>query len=236
MSTPHIESKKEDIAKIVIMPGDPLRARFIATHFLKDFKLVNSVRGMTAYTGYYKDKLITIFPSGMGCPSMGIYSYELFKYYDVDVIIRVGSAGAYTEKLNLYDEFLVEGAYSESTYAKTQGNENRNILYSNKEINDKIESCANSLSIPIKKGIIHSSDVFYKEDDNFKELLDKYGCQACEMETFALFHNANILHKRARAVVTISDSLVTHEKTTSEERQKNFIDMIKISLETAINI
>ncbi len=236
MATPHIESKIEDIAKVVIMPGDPLRAKFIAEHFLENYKQINSVRNMLGYTGEYKGHKITVFASGMGMPSMGIYSYELFKFYDVDTIIRVGSAGAYTDKLNLYDVFLVEGAFSESSYAKTQSGENNNILYSNKEINDTIENCARNLSIPIKKGIIHSSDVFYKEFDNFKELLEKYNCEAVEMETFALFHNANVLHKKASAIVTISDSLVTQEETTSEEREKNFIDMMKISLETAIRL
>ena len=116
----HIEAKKEEIAKTVIMPGDPLRAKFIAETYLEDYKLVNQVRGMYAYTGTYKGKEVTVMASGMGMPSMGIYSYELFKFYDVDNIIRVGSAGAYTDKLNLYDLVLVDACYSESTYAKTQ--------------------------------------------------------------------------------------------------------------------
>ncbi len=236
MATPHIEARKEDIAKIVLMPGDPLRAKFIAEKFLTNCKQINSVRNMFGYTGEYKGHKITVFASGMGMPSMGIYSYELFKFYDVDIIIRVGSAGAYTDKLNLYDVFLVEGAYSESTFAKTQGGENSNILYSNKEINDTIEKCSVALSIPLKKGIIHSSDVFYKENDNYKELYNNYGCQAVEMETFALFHNANILNKKASAIVTISDSLVTNEETTSEEREKNFISMMELSLETATQL
>lgn len=233
MSTPHIESKKEDIAKIVIMPGDPLRAKFIAENFLENYRLVNSVRNMLAYTGTYKGKEITVFSSGMGMPSMGIYSYELFKFYDVEKIIRVGSAGAYTENLNLYDVFLVEGAYSESTFAKTQGNELSNILYSDKDINNVISNKAEELNINLHKGIIHSSDVFYKENDDFKELVLNYNCQAVEMETFALFHNANITGKKASAIVTISDNLVTHEETTSEERQNSFVTMIKLALEAS---
>lgn len=236
MATPHIEANKEDIAKIVLMPGDPLRAKFIAENFLENYKMVNSVRNMFGYTGFYKGHKITVFASGMGMPSMGIYSYELFKFYDVDTIIRIGSAGAYTRDLNLYDVFLVSGSYSESTYAKTQGNENSNILYSNKEINDTIINCSKLLNIPIKEGIVHSSDVFYKENDNFEELFQKYHCQACEMETFALFHNANILHKKASALVTISDNLVTHEVTTSKERQESFTNMMKVALEASINL
>ena len=236
MATPHIESKMEDLARIVIMPGDPLRAKFIAENFLEDAKLINSVRNMFAYTGTYKGKKITVFASGMGCPSMGIYSYELFKFYDVDTIIRIGSAGAYTEDLKIYDVVLVDGSYSDSTYAKAQGNELRNILFSNEEINGLIKRKANELNIDLKEGMVHCSDVFYKENDNFKELVDKYGCKAVEMETFALFHNANVTGKKAAALVTISDSLVTHEETTSEERQNSFGTMIKLVLESAIEL
>ncbi len=236
MATPHIESKKEDIAKVVLMPGDPLRAKYIAENFLENYRIVNTVRNMFGYTGTYKGHEVTVFASGMGMPSMGIYSYELFKFYDVDTIIRIGSAGSYTEDLDLYEVLLVEGAFSESTFAKTQGNETRNILYSNKDVNNKIEEKANQLNIKLNKGIVHSSDVFYKENDNFKELVANYGCLACEMETFALFHNANILNKKASAIVTISDNLVTHKETTSEERQNSFTNMMKIALETAIDL
>ncbi len=236
MATPHIESKKEDIAKVVLMPGDPLRAKFIAENFLENARLVNSVRNMLAYTGTYKGKEVTIFASGMGMPSIGIYSYELFKEYDVDTIIRVGSAGAYTDKLNLYDVLLVEGAYSESSFAKTQGNELSDTLYSDININNIIVNKANELGINIHKGIVHSSDVFYKENDNFLEIAEKYNCLAVEMETFALFHNAKVTGKKATAIVTISDNLVTHEKTTSEERQNSFVTMIKLALESAIEL
>lgn len=236
MATPHNEAKNGDIAKVVLMPGDPLRAKFIAENFLEDYRLINSVRNMYGYTGKYKGKEVTVFASGMGNPSMGIYSYELFKFYDVDTIIRIGSAGAYTEKLNIHDVVLVEGSYSDSSYAKAQGNEERKILYSNEFVNQKIVEKANSLNIPIHKGIVHCSDIFYKEHDNFKELYDKYNCIAVEMETFALFHNANVLNKKAAAIVTISDNLVTHEESSSEERQKSFTNMMKIALETAIEL
>ena len=236
MATPHIESKKEDIAKVVLMPGDPLRAKFIAENFLDNYRVINTVRNMFGYTGTYKGHEVTVFASGMGMPSMGIYSYELFKFYDVETIIRIGSAGSYTKDLGIYEVLLVEGAYSESTFAKTQGNEDRNILYSDKTINNKLEEKANDLGIKLNKGIVHSSDVLYKENDNFVDLYNKYGCLACEMETFALFHNANVLNKKASAIVTISDSLVTHEETTSEERQNSFTTMMKLALETAIEL
>lgn len=236
MATPHIESKKEDIAKVVLMPGDPLRAKFIAETFLEDYRQINTVRNMLGYTGKYKGKEVTVFASGMGMPSIGIYSYELFKFYDVDTIIRIGSAGSYTENLDIYEVLLVEGAYSESSFAKTQGNELRNILYSNKLVNEVLERKANELNIKLNKGIVHSSDVFYKENDNFTELYNNYGCLACEMETFALFHNANVLNKKASAIVTISDSLVTHKVTTSKERQNSFTNMMKIALEAALEL
>lgn len=236
MATPHIESKKEDIAKIVLMPGDPLRAKFIAETFLEDYRLVNTVRNMFGYTGKYKGHDVTIFASGMGMPSIGIYSYELFKFYDVDTIIRIGSSGAYTDKLHIYDLVLVEGAYSDSTYAKNQNGETRNILYSSPSVNDIIERHSRDLNLKLNRGIVHCSDIFYKENDNFKELYEKYNCIAVEMETFALFHNANVLNKKASAIVTISDSLVTHEETTSEERQNNFIDMARLALESAIEL
>ena len=232
MSTPHNMANLGEIAKTVIMPGDPLRAKHIAEKYLTDYKLVNTVRNMFAYTGYYNGKKVTVMASGMGMPSMGIYSYELFKFYDVDRIIRVGSAGAYTKDLNLYDIVLVEGSYSESTYAKTQNGCLDNILYSNKELNSLIEEIAKNNNIKVHKGIVHSSDVFYKENNNFQELLEKYGCLCAEMESFALFHNANIFNKQATCLLTISDSLVTHEETTSEERENNFNQMIEIALKT----
>ena len=232
MSTPHNMANVGEIAKTVIMPGDPLRAKHIAEKYLTDYKLVNTVRNMYAYTGYYNGKEVTIMASGMGMASMGIYSYELFKFYDVDKIIRVGSAGSYTDKLNLYDIVLVEGSYSESTYAKTQNGCLDNILYSSKELNKYLEEIALKNNIKITKGIVHSSDVFYKENNNFRELVDKYGCLCAEMESFALFHNANIFNKQATCLLTISDSLVTHEETTSEEREKNFNQMIELALKS----
>ena len=232
MSTPHNMANLGEIAKTVIMPGDPLRAKHIAEKYLTDYKLVNTVRNMYAYTGYYNGKQVTVMASGMGMASMGIYSYELFKFYDVDRIIRVGSAGAYTKDLNLYDIVLVEGSYSESTYAKTQNGCLDNILYSSNELNNHIQEVAVNNNIKINRGIVHSSDVFYKENNNFKELLEKYGCLCAEMESFALFHNANIFGKQATCLLTISDSLVTHEETTSEEREKNFNQMIELALKS----
>lgn len=234
MATAHIESKKEDIAKTVLMPGDPLRAKMIAETYLDDYRLVNSVRNILAYTGTYKGKEVTVFASGMGNPSMGIYSYELFKFYDVEEIIRVGTCGAYKADLNLYDTIIVEGSYSVSNYAKEQANYLDNIIYSSEELNKKLIKSAEELNINTKKGLIHCSDVFYKENNNYQELVEKYNVLGVEMETFALFTNAKTLNKKATCILTVSDSLVTKQETTSEERQNSFHTMIKIALESIL--
>ncbi|MBE6138304.1 MAG: purine-nucleoside phosphorylase [Firmicutes bacterium] len=232
--TPHIEAKKEDIAKVVLMPGDPLRAKMIAETFLENPRLVNQVRNIYAYTGTYKGKEVTVMASGMGMPSMGIYSYELFKFYDVDSIIRVGSAGAYTKDLNLYDVILVNASYSDSSYAKVQSGNEDVILHASSNLNFYLQDAANNLNIPLTIANIYSTDVFYKKEDNYKELYNKYGCLAVDMESFALFQNANLLNKKAACLLTISDNLETKEETTSLERQNSFKKMIEIALESIL--
>jgi len=234
--TAHNKATKEEIAKIVIMPGDPLRAKYIAETYLNNYKLVNTVRNIYAFTGNYKGKEVTIMASGMGMPSMGIYSYELFKFYDVDYIIRIGSAGAYLEDLDLYDIVLATSSYTESTFAKVQNGESRNILKSSSKINDLIRKTANELSINVREGIVHSSDVFYHENKEYMEDVTKNNCLACEMESFALFHNANLFNKNATCLLTISDNLVTHAETTSEEREKSFNQMMELALESILKI
>jgi len=230
--TPHNEANINDIASTVLMPGDPLRAKYIATKFLENAKLVNQVRGMYAYTGTYKNKEVTVMASGMGMPSIGIYSYELYKFYNVENIIRIGSAGSYSNDLHIYDVVLATSAYSESSYALTQNNCKENILYPSSELNSVIKDTANSLNMKINETAIHSSDVFYKNDNNYQELVNKYNVKAVEMESFALFHNANVLGKKAACLLTISDSLVTDENTTSEQREKTFDNMILLALES----
>jgi len=231
MGTPHINAEKHQIAKTVLMPGDPLRAKFIADNFLDDVVQVNDVRNMFGYTGTYKGKPVTIFGSGMGMPSIGIYSYELFKFYDVENIVRIGSAGSYTKDLQLYDVVLVEKAWSESTFAQTQAGKPVDTTYPSPTLNAKIEAVAKQLNIHITKGTIHSSDVFYRE--NFKEyeaIRDQHGCIAVEMESFALFHNASVLGKNAACILTVSDNLVTMEETSAEERQNAFTKMMDLAL------
>lgn len=230
----HNEAKVGEIAKTVLMPGDPMRAKYIAENFLEDYKLVNSVRGMYAYTGNYKGKEITVMASGMGMPSIGIYSYELYKFYDVKNIIRVGSAGAYTSDLNLYDLVLVNASYSDSSFAKVQNGESSNLIEASSSLNFYLNDAANDLGYHLTISNIYSTDVFYKEKDNYETLYKEHGCLACEMESFALFHNAKVLNKRAACILTISDSLVTHEETTSSERQSSFTKMIEVALEATL--
>ena len=235
--TPHNEAKKEDIAKIVLMPGDPLRAKYIAETFLKDVKLVNSVRNMFGYTGTYKGKEITVFASGMGMPSMGIYSYELYKFYGVDTIIRIGSCGAYTEELNLLDTILVDNSYTEGNYAFELTGEEKHIDSSNVEVNSIIENTAKELNIPYIKGNTLCTDCFdyYVKDVN--ELVKRFPSDlniiGAEMEAFALFYNAHYLGKKASCLLSVVDSHYKHEEISAEERQTSLNSMIKLALESA---
>jgi purine-nucleoside phosphorylase len=236
MATPHIEAKEGVIAKTVLMPGDPLRAQFIAETFLEDVVKFNNVRNMFGFTGTYKGRKISVMGSGMGMPSIGIYSYELYKFYGVENIIRIGSCGAYTKDLDLYDVLLVDKAWSESSYATTQEGANEHIEYTfpTPELNDKIKNAALELNIPVTEGCIHSSDVFYRE--NFKvyeQIFAEKGAIAVEMESFALFHNAKVTGKNAACLLTVSDNLATGEETSSEERQNAFTKMMEVALELA---
>jgi purine-nucleoside phosphorylase len=234
MSTPHIKAEKHEIAKTVLMPGDPLRAKYIADTFLEDVSQFNEIRNMFGYTGFYNGKKISVMGSGMGQPSIGIYSYELFKFFDVENIIRIGSCGAYTAELELYDTILAKDAFSESSYAEVQNGEKRDTLPASKTLNNKLSEVANELNIPIHMGTIHSSDVFYREDgDAALKLAKERNLLGVEMESFALFHNANVTGKNAACLLTVSDSFITSESTTPEERQTAFTNMMKIALELA---
>ena len=231
--TPHIEAKKfEAIAKTVIMPGDPLRAKFIAETYLENVVQFNQARGMLGYTGTYKGKKVSVMGSGMGIASMGIYSFELYAFYGVENIIRVGSAGSYHADYNIYEIILATESWSESTYAKTQNGIATDVLTPSPELNKKLIDSAQKLKIEIKPARIHSSDVFYRRDiDIYKSIRDTYSCVAVEMESFALFANAKELGKNAACLLTVSDSFVTKEATTSAERQSSFTNMIEIALE-----
>ncbi len=235
MATPHIEVNDKNLfAKTVLMPGDPLRAEYIAKTYLTDVVKINNVRNMFAFTGYYKGKKITVMGSGMGMPSIGIYSYELFNVYGVENIIRIGSCGSYSKDVNVYDVIIVKDAYSESSYAKVAYGYEENVQKGSDELFAKLNESAKKLGYPVINERIHSSDVFYRAHGNvFTDVRDAYGCVAVEMESFALFANARYLNKKAACVLTVSDSLVTNEVTTSEERQKSFNRMMEIALEAA---
>lgn len=234
MATPHNEANIGDFAKTVLMPGDPLRAQFIAETFLENPKLINNVRGIQGYTGTWKGKPVSVMASGMGMPSIGIYSYELYKEYGVENIIRIGSAGSYVKNLHVYDVVLATGAYSESTFARCQSGYEKDITYPSVALNDKITAAAEQLGITLQQGLIHSSDVFYRQSKDYLNEINAKGCVAVEMESFALFANARTLGKNAACLLTISDSFVEDAITTAEERQKNFQEMMKIALDAAI--
>lgn len=236
MSTPHNNAKVGEIAKTVLMPGDPLRAKFIAETFLEEVVQFNDVRNMYGYTGKYKGCPISVMGSGMGMPSIGIYSYELYSKYGVENIIRIGSAGSYCENAKVFDVVLANGAYSESSYAKTQNGYDKDMTYPSEELNQKIRESAKKLNKNLIEGCVHSSDVFYREDKTpyYKSLYENKGCVCVEMESFALFHNAAVLGKKSACLLTISDSFVSSQITTAEERQKSFTDMMEIALNSAI--
>lgn len=234
MGTPHNSANKGDIAKIVLMPGDPLRAKFVAETFLENPVEFNHVRGMLGYTGTYKGHRVSVMGSGMGMPSIGIYSYELFNFYDVDAIIRIGSTGAMVPEVKIYDVVLAKFAYSTSTYGKTQNGDEADVKYPSEELNKDILESAEKLGYDVVFAPINSSDVFYGEDPFEKTRALELGCVCAEMESFALFHNAKISGKKAACLLTVSDSMVTHEATTAEERQLSFTKMMEIALETAL--
>ena len=240
MSTPHNEANKGDIAKTVVMPGDPLRAKYIAENFMENYKLVNQVRGMYAYTGTYKGKELTVMAHGMGMPSVGIYTYELFKFYDVENIIRIGSCGGYKPELKLFDIILSENVFSESNYALTLNNDDCHIVSSNAEINSIIEKTAKESSLNIVSGNTVCTDCFdvYMTDVNkfLDRIPDNFNPVAAEMEAFALFYNAKLLNKKASCLMSVVDSKFIKDIATPEERQTGLNTMIKLALDSAIKI
>lgn len=231
--TPHITAKEGDFARTVLMPGDPLRAKYIAENFLTDAVLVNNVRGVNGYTGMYNGKRVSVMASGMGMPSMGIYSYELFKFYDVDNIIRIGTAGSLQPDLKIRDLAIAMGACTDSNYAAQYELPGTFAPLASFDLLRKAVDQAEKMgNVGYKVGNVASSDVFYSERPTM-EAWQKMGVLAVEMETAALYMNAARTGKNALTICTISDSLVTGEVTTSEERQTSFADMMKVALEIA---
>lgn len=240
MSTPHNEAKFEEIAKTVIMPGDPLRAKYIAENFLENYKLVNSVRGMYAYTGTYKGKEITVMAHGMGMPSVGIYSYELYKYYNVENIIRIGSCGSYKPELKLFDIVLSENVFSESNFALTLNNEDCHIVASDSTLNTIIKETAKEANINIYSGNTVCTDCFdlYMTDVNqfLARVPDGFNPVSAEMEAFALFYVAKLLNKKSACLMSVVDSKFIKDVATPEERQTGLNNMIKLALESSLKL
>lgn len=232
----HCNAKKEDIEKTVLMPGDPLRAKYIAENFLENAKLVNTIRNMLAYTGTYKGKPVTVFSSGMGMPSMGIYSYELFKFYDVQNIIRIGSCGAYNEELNLFDTILVDKSYTEGNFAYEWSEKEEHIAEASIDLNTKLENTAKQLGINCIKGNTLCNDCFDGYLDDIQGFINRFpknlNIIACEMEAFALFYMAKYFKRNAACLLTVVDSHYKNQESTPEERERSLNDMIKIALES----
>lgn len=236
MGTPHNDAEKGQIAKTVLMPGDPLRAEFIAKTWLPDAKLVNRVRNNYAFTGRYHGKEITVMASGMGIPSMGIYSYELFSQYDVEHIIRIGTAGSYCEGLNMYDVVLAQSCFSESSFGKCQNGDLSDTKYSDPWLDQVILKAANDLGKEVKTVKVRSGEAFYRQPGmpSPQQFYQEHGCECGEMESFALFHNAQVLGRKASCLLTISDELLTGKRADSSERQTAFVNMIEVALEAAL--
>lgn len=231
--TPHIQAAKEDIAKTVLMPGDPLRAKFIAENFLENPRQVNSVRNMLAYTGMYKGKDITVFGSGMGMPSIGIYSYELFNFYDVETIIRIGSAGALADRVNVKDLVIGIAASTDSNYASQFRLPGTIAPVCDFALAKKAVETAESLGIHVEAGNILSSDIFYNDYEKALQEWKDMGILCVEMEAAALYLNAARAGKKALCMLTISDKPFTGESLSSQERQTGFKDMMQVALEIA---
>lgn len=237
MATPHIESNLDDIAPVVLMPGDPLRAKYIADKFLTDVKLVNKTRNMFAYTGYYKNKKVTVFSSGMGIPSIGIYSFELLKFYNVEKIIRIGTCGSFNKDIKILDVILSEEAYSYTYYGKLlDGGDSFSVKSSNK-LNEDIINTSKKLEIPLKVGKTITSDVFdlyCDSEDDFRNNYPHDNYLSVEMEAYALFYNARKLGKQATCLMTVVDSLFDKRSISSEMRETSLNQMIELALESII--
>ena len=236
--TIHNEANINEIAKIVVMPGDPLRAKYIADNYLEDVKQVNKIRNMFCYTGKYKGKEISVMAHGMGIPSVGIYAYELYKFYNVECIIRIGSCGGYSRDLEMLDTILVEKAYTESNFAYTLNSDECKTVEANSELNNIIETVARNKSIEYKKGNVFTSDVFdYYMVDN-KKVIGRLPQDtiASEMEAFGLFYLAKMLNKKAACILTVVDLHYKEGQISAQERQTSLNRMIELGLESAINI
>ncbi|MBR3134180.1 MAG: purine-nucleoside phosphorylase [Clostridia bacterium] len=237
--TPHNEAKIEDIAETVLMPGDPLRAKYIADNFLSNVKLINQVRNMLSYTGTYKGKRITIFSSGMGMPSMGIYCYELYKFYNVQNIIRIGSCGAYSPDLNLFDTILVDKSYTLGNFSIALEAKEYHLIDSSKKLNEIIKETANNNNVKLIEGNTICSEVFdyYCDLEKFLSMFPKdLNLIAAEMEAFALFSTAKLLNREASCLLTVVDSHYKNQEISPSEREHSLNNMIQVALDSTLKL
>jgi purine-nucleoside phosphorylase len=230
--TAHIHAEIQDFGETVIMPGDPLRSKMIAETFLENSKLVNNVRGVQGYTGYYKGKKVSVMASGMGNPTIGIYSYELFKFFDVKKIIRVGSIGAMNKDVKIKDVIITKNVFTNTNYNNFYINNGEGYINGSANLVQQAQEKAKELNLNYHIGDTLCSDTFYT-DENEIEKAQKNNLLGVEMEGAALYLNAQRLNKDALVICTVSNNLITGEETTSEERQNSFTDMIKLALELA---
>ena len=234
MPTPHNEALKGDIAKVVLMPGDPNRAKWIVDNFLHDVKLVNQVRGMVCYTGLTKNnKRISVMSSGMGHPSIGIYSHELYTEYDVDVIIRVGTCGSYQPNINLKDVLVCQGACTDSNWMSQYGLNGTFSAIASYDVLEEAVSVLKKHNYPYHVGNIFAADVFYEVDKDLWKRWARLGVMGVEMESYALYVNAAYLGKKALTLLTVTDNFVKEGRLTAQERQTGLFNMIDIAVETA---
>lgn len=234
--TPHIKATSADFAPTVLMPGDPLRAKFVAENFLENARLVNNVRGIQGYTGTYKGKPVSVMASGMGMPSIGIYSYELFNFFGVENIIRIGSAGGLAESIQLRDVIIGMGACTNSSYQEQYGLGGNFAPIASYELLKKAVEEAEKIGVRYQVGNLLSSDVFYNATPNFNDPWYKMGVLGVEMEAAALYMNAAAAGKRALAICTVSDHIIRGEALDADARQNTFTDMMEIALNVAISM
>lgn len=232
MNTAHIKLENETFAKTVIMPGDPLRSKMIAETLLTDAVLINNVRGIQGYTGYYKGKKVSVMASGMGNPTMGIYSYELFKFFGVEKIIRVGSIGAMREDIPIKSLILTEKTFTNTNYNNFYTNNGENYIAGSHKLLSDAKNLADQLGMKYRIGDTLCSDTFYSDEDEVAKAR-RHNLLGVEMESAALYINAEKLGKDALTICTVSNNLITKEETTADERQNSFVDMIKLALELA---
>ncbi len=231
MATPHIEAKKGDIAETILLPGDPLRAKFMAYTYLENVKQFNATRNMYGYTGDYKGKKISVMGTGMGIPSMGIYAYELIHEYGVKHLIRVGSAGAYSKDLNLYDIVIAMGSSSDSNFAHQFDLDGNLSATASWELLSEAVKIAKEKNIPVTVGDVYSSDIFYNAKTDDWKKWEKMGVLAVEMESYGLYLTAKAAGAHALTILTISDSFHLKTQTTAKERETSFTKMMEIALE-----